>query len=154
MVDAYCANCRRNVYVAQGDPQTCPVCLSRLEEPREGSRSKVLIVDDDEDIRDVLRLLFEEDYDVVGLAADGREAIEMARQDRPDVIVLDEMMPLMSGAETAALLREEHPSARIVAFSAVLDSQPEWADAFLNKARIDEIAPLIGALLRLETAGA
>lgn len=118
----------------------------------EASRAKVLIVDDDEDVRDALRLLFEGEYDVVGLAATGLEAIEFAEVCDPDVIVLDQVMPEMTGAEAAEVLRAQHPSSRIVAFSAVLDSQPEWADAFLNKERIDQVAPLIGALLQLAAA--
>jgi CheY-like chemotaxis protein len=115
-------------------------------------KAKVLIVDDDEDVRDALRLLFEGEFDVVGLAADGREAIEFAEVCDPDVIVLDQMMPEMTGAEAAEVLRAQHPSTRIVAFSAVLDSKPDWADAFLNKERIDDVAPLIGTLLQLAVA--
>lgn len=149
MTEAYCHRCRRRVYLAEGDEPLCPVCSSVLGE---APKAKVLIVDDDEDIRDALRLLFEDEYDVVGSAADGAEALALAPELKPDVIVLDEFMPRMSGAEAAAPLRGLLPSARIVAFSAVLDSKPSWADAFLNKARIDEIAPLIGTLLQLQIA--
>ncbi|MQA99651.1 MAG: response regulator [Actinobacteria bacterium] len=121
------------------------------DEPSLSPKAKVLIVDDDEDVRDALRLLFEGEFDVVGLAADGREAIEFAEICDPDVIVLDQVMPEMTGAEAAGVLRAQHPSTRIVAFSAILDSKPEWADAFLNKERIDEVAPLIGSLLAAVT---
>ena len=124
--------------------------MTRAELSR--SKAKVLIVDDDEDVRDALRLLFEDEFDVVGLAGNGLEAIEFADVCDPDVIVLDQMMPEMTGAEAAGILRAQHPSTRIVAFSAILDSKPEWADAFLNKERIGEIAPLIGALLQLDVA--
>jgi CheY-like chemotaxis protein len=147
-----CPSCDREVYVTDGEPDRCPVCSSALEAAP--PRARVLIVDDDEDIRDALRLLFEEDYDVVGLAGDGTEAVEISGKTAPDVIVLDYLMPGMSGEQVAGVLREIVPSARIVAFSAILDTKPLWADAFLNKSRIDEIAPLIGALLQLDTAGA
>jgi CheY-like chemotaxis protein len=114
---------------------------------RGSERPKVLIVDDDADIRHLLRLLFEvEDYDVVGVASDGLEAVTMARLHRPDLVVLDYLMPVMDGAEAAAGIRELLPDTRIVAFSAVLDHKPEWADAHLNKDRVSEVAPLISQM--------
>jgi DNA-binding NarL/FixJ family response regulator len=108
----------------------------------------VLIVDDDEDIRDALRLLFElEDFDVVGEASNGLDAIPLVLQQRPQVVVIDYLMPLMNGATLAQVVRSVTPDAKIVAFSAVLDSKPAWADAYLTKERIKDIAPLITALI-------
>ena len=108
----------------------------------------VLIVDDDEDIRDALRLLFElEDFNVVGEAANGLDAIPLVLQQRPQVVVIDYLMPLMNGATLAQVVRSVTPDAKIVAFSAVLDSKPAWADAYLTKERIKDIAPLITALI-------
>jgi CheY-like chemotaxis protein len=107
----------------------------------------VLIVDDDENIRYALRLLFEfEDFQVTE-AASGPEAVARALRDDPGFVVLDYMMPGMTGEKTAGLLRSVVPDARIVAFSAILDDKPVWADAFLNKERISEIAPLLTNLV-------
>lgn len=69
---------------------------------------KVLVVDDDDIIREVAKLALE----VVGgwqvsTAANGQEAGRMASQDRPDVVLLDVMMPSLDGPGTAALLRED-----------------------------------------------
>lgn len=115
--------------------------------PSAADRPTVLLVDDEDEIRHLLALLFEgEDFEVIGEAADGPNAVAMAVSKRPDFIVLDYMMPGMKGDETARLLRAIAPDARIVAFSAVLTSKPEWADAFLDKARVTEIAPLLGML--------
>ena len=109
---------------------------------------KVLIVDDDADIRHLLRLLFEvEDFDVCGMAANGLEAVTMARLHRPQVVILDYMMPEMDGADAAAAIRSSLPDCRIVAFSAILDHKPQWADAHLNKDRVNDIAPLISGML-------
>jgi CheY-like chemotaxis protein len=109
----------------------------------------ILIVDDDEGIRDVLRLLFEhEGFRVVGQAADGLGAVALARSLRPSVAVIDQKMPRMTGGKAAEMIRTLSPDTRIVAFSAWLTEKPEWADAFLNKDRISEIAPLLGRLLR------
>jgi two-component system response regulator AlgR len=108
----------------------------------------VLIVDDDADVRHLLRLLFEvEGYDVCGAAANGLEAVTMARLHRPHFIILDYRMPGMDGEEAATAIREFLPRTRIVAFSAVLDHKPEWADAHLNKERVDDVAPLISRML-------
>ena len=108
----------------------------------------VVIVDDDEDIRDALRLLFElEDFEVVGEAANGLDAIPLVLQEHPQVIVIDYLMPLMNGATLAQVVRGISPDTKIVAFSAVLDSEPAWADAYLSKERINDIAPLITALI-------
>jgi DNA-binding NarL/FixJ family response regulator len=109
----------------------------------------ILIVDDDEGVRDVLQLLFEhEGFEVVGHAADGLEAIALARNLRPAVAVIDQKMPRMTGEKAAEMIRTLSPDTRIVAFSALLTDKPDWADAFLNKDRITEIAPLLGRLLR------
>lgn len=108
----------------------------------------VLVVDDDAEIRHALTLLFEfEDFLVVGEAANGVEAIALAMRLQPDFVVLDYLMPRMDGEATAKLLRAIAPKARIVAFSAVLEETPPWADAYLNKNRISDIAPLLNALI-------
>ena len=109
--------------------------------------NSVLIVDDDPNVRDFLRLLFEfEDFEVTD-AASGPEALACALRQEPEVIVLDQMMPGMSGDKVAPVLRTLVPDARIVAFSASLEEKPDWADAFLNKDRIAEISPLLRGLM-------
>ncbi len=114
----------------------------------ETANRTVVIVDDDEDIRDALRLLFElEDFEVVGEAANGLDAIPLVLQQRPQVIVIDYLMPLMNGATLAQVVRGISPDTKIVAFSAVLEAEPAWADAFLSKERINDVAPLITALI-------
>ena len=71
---------------------------------------KVLVVDDDDDIRTIVRLSLSE---VGGMeveeAADGRSAVDAALDERPDLILLDVMMPGMDGVQTLAALRS-HPS--------------------------------------------
>ena len=114
----------------------------------QGQRS-VLIVDDEVEIRHALRLLFEiEGFTVVGEASDGDEAIDLATELEPSFIVLDYSMPHVNGHDAAVEIRKSVPGSRIVAFSALLDSKPAWADAYLNKDRISEIAPLVERLMR------
>lgn len=120
-----------------------------MTEVETSSRQTVLIVDDDEEIRHVLRLLCEtEGMSVVGEAPTGVEAIPLALRHQPDVVILDYMLPRLDGEGAAEILRAVVPGTKIVAFSAILDSQPSWADAYLNKERISELMPLLQTLIR------
>ena len=81
---------------------------------------RVLIVDDEPVIREMLDTMLSLDptFEVVGKASDGVEAIERATATRPDAILLDLMMPRMSGMEALPLLREQCPEAKVVVVSA------------------------------------
>ncbi len=114
-----------------------------------GERRTVLIVDDDEEIRHALRLLCEsEDMEVVGEAANGVEAVPLALNHQPDFVILDYMLPRLDGEGAAEILRAVIPETKIVAFSAMLEQQPAWADAYLNKDRIAELMPLLRTFIR------
>lgn len=117
---------------------------------RDASKTQtVLIVDDDEEIRHVLRLLCETgELQVVGEAANGIEAVPLALKHQPDFVILDYMLPQLDGEGAAEILRAVTPESKIVAFSAILDRQPPWADAYLNKDRIGELMPLLRTFIR------
>ncbi len=67
----------------------------------------VLVVDDERDIVELVRYnLVQAGYRVVS-AADGRQAIDLARRERPDLIVLDLMLPALPGAEVARILKQD-----------------------------------------------
>jgi two-component system chemotaxis response regulator CheY len=86
--------------------------------------TKTLIVDDEEDMRFLVRAVIEaanHGLVVSGEAADGAQTIERWRADRPDIIVLDQRMPGMTGLEVAERILGEHPDQRIILFSAYLD---------------------------------
>lgn len=120
-----------------------------MTEVETSSSQTVLIVDDDEEIRHVLRMLCEtEGWNVVGEAANGVEAVPLALHHQPDIVILDYMLPRLDGEGAAEILRTLTPDSKIVAFSAILDRQPKWADAYLNKERIGDLAPLLGSLIR------
>ncbi len=79
---------------------------------------KVLIVDDEKAIVDILKFnLKKEGYDTV-CAYDGREGLRMARQENPDLILLDIMLPYMDGFEVCAKLRGEGSSVPIIMITA------------------------------------
>jgi CheY-like chemotaxis protein len=114
----------------------------------DGTGNRILIVDDDEEIRHVLRMMCElEGYTVVGEAASGVEAVALAMHHQPQLCILDYLMPRMDGEDTAKMLRTIVPGVRIVAFSAVLESKPDWSDSYLNKERISDVMPLLERLL-------
>jgi CheY-like chemotaxis protein len=71
-------------------------------------KKRVLLAEDDRDTRFLLSLvLAEQGYDVAA-AGDGVEALALAEQDAPDLVVVDQMMPRMSGSDCVALMRA-HP---------------------------------------------
>ena len=90
---------------------------------------RVLIVDDSADIRLMLRLLLDQDdrFDVVGEGGDGREAIELAGELRPDVVLLDRQMPVLGGLEAIPELRRVSPDTEIVLYTAAGGAETEAA---------------------------
>ena len=85
---------------------------------------RVLIVDDHSVVREGLRMFLERDPDleVVGEAADGAEALEQARQMRPDVVVMDLLMPVMDGIAATQAIRRELPETEVLALTSVLEN--------------------------------
>lgn len=77
---------------------------------------RILLADDHTIVRMGLASLIacESDMAVVGEAANGEEAVRLARELRPDVVIMDLMMPVLSGAEATKAIRAENPSVRIV----------------------------------------
>lgn len=84
-----------------------------------GTGARIVIADDSEDVRFLLRLRFERngEFVVVGEADNGRDAVDLVAQHRPDVIVLDLAMPQMDGLQAAAAIREASPDTHIVILS-------------------------------------
>ena len=77
---------------------------------------RVLLADDHTLFREGIRLLLERqgDMQVVGEAADGREAVELAHRLQPNVVLMDIGMPVMNGMEATRLLHTQDPAARVL----------------------------------------
>ncbi|MGH1396958.1 MAG: response regulator [Trichormus sp.] len=90
----------------------------------ESSTLRVLVVDDHELTRLTLKLAFagQENIQVVGLASNGQEAIEMVKDYHPDVIVLDLQMPIMDGWSASFHIKAISPNTQILAYSSVEDT--------------------------------
>ena len=87
---------------------------------------KVLICDDQAIVRDGLEMLLnlEDDVTVVGTAADGAEAVDMAGKELPDVVLMDLKMPVMNGFEATRLIRGQHPEVKVLVLTTYDDD--EW----------------------------
>jgi DNA-binding NarL/FixJ family response regulator len=86
---------------------------------------RVLIVDDHAVVRQGLRIFLdtEGDFEVVGEAANGEEAVRLARALRPDIVLMDLLMPGMGGIEATRLIRSELDDVEVVALTSVLDDE-------------------------------
>jgi DNA-binding NarL/FixJ family response regulator len=83
---------------------------------------RVLIADDHAMVRDGLHWALEHaGYDVVGEAADGEEAVELAEQLRPDLVLMDLSLPVLSGVAATKRIRSLVPSTKVVALSMLSD---------------------------------
>ncbi len=88
-------------------------------------RVSVLLVDDQNLFRSCLAALLAsaEDMEVIGEAADGREAVEKTRALRPDVVLMDIHMPVCDGIEATRLIKAEHPETKVVALTVSDDDE-------------------------------
>src|SRR5215203_2931492 len=87
------------------------------------TKVRLLITDDHDVVRKGLRLYLRRDpeIEVVGEAADGYEAVELARSLKPDVVLMDLLMPRMDGIEATEKIKAELPEVEVVALTSVLD---------------------------------
>ena len=84
---------------------------------------RVLIADDHDVVRQGLRTYLELDpeLEVVGEAADGREAVHLAHRLRPNVVLMDLLMPELDGVAATQIIRSELPETEVVALTSVLE---------------------------------
>lgn len=84
---------------------------------------RVIIADDHSIVRQGLHLLLniDKDLQVVGEAADGAEAINLARKLKPDVVLMDLLMPEVDGITATAIIRKELPDTEVLALTSVLE---------------------------------
>lgn len=100
---------------------------------------RVLVVDDTDHVREMLEAMLELDgFEVVGAAATGEEAIELAATTKPDVVVMDYKMPGMDGLAAAREIRKGRPDQPMILYTAYLDAALE------AEAKLSGIALCIG----------
>jgi len=87
---------------------------------------KVFVVDDADQVREMLVQMLElSEFDVVGSASGGQEAVEKVDDADPDVVVTDYKMPGMDGIATARAIRDQRPNQAIILYTAYLDANLE-----------------------------
>lgn len=84
---------------------------------------RLLLVDDHAVVRQGLKMFLksEPDFVVIGEAANGLQAIEMVRELKPDVVLMDLLMPAMGGVEATGIIRREMPDTEVIALTSVLE---------------------------------
>lgn len=120
---------------------------------------RILLVDDHTVVRRGLKLAFglEDDIEVVGEAENGRQAVALAGELQPDVVVMDLLMPVMSGVEATREIRRLHPDIEVVALTSVLEDrmvvdviEAGAAGYMLKESRPDDLFEAVRAASRGE----
>lgn len=138
------------------EKRVAPACEG--EPDPAGSRLRVLLVDDHKLVREGLAALLssESDVEIVGQAGNGREAVDMAVQLRPDVVVMDVAMPVMGGEEAISHIKRCLPATRVIVLSMFRESpvaqrvRKSGVDAYLLKTAPVEV--LLAAIRGLPCA--
>ena len=125
-----------------------------------GAPIRVLVADDQRIVRDGLTMLVGliDGVEVVGAACDGVEAVDLARSERPDVVLMDLRMPRMEGTEATRQIRAELPDTQVLVLTTYADDESLFpalqagARGYLTKdASAEEIEQAIRALVSGET---
>lgn len=102
---------------------------------------RVLVVDDHELTRLSLKIALkrQENIELVGVASDGREGVDLTKQTQPDIVILDMQMPVMDGATASHHIKRINPSIKIIGYSSLTGSHSQELvdmaklDAFCDK---------------------
>jgi DNA-binding NarL/FixJ family response regulator len=126
------------------------------ETRRPGDTYRVVVADDEATMRELMRtvLSLEPDFEVVGQAGDGVEAVAMVIELRPDLVVIDLSMPVMDGIQAIEQIRQMSPATRV----AVLSGEPRrlstGADTYIEKGTAtDVLVAMLRALCQGTVAG-
>src|SRR5919202_3982720 len=91
-----------------------------------GEKARLVIADDHAHVRSDIKSMLagEPDLEVVGEAADGREAVEICRRLRPDLVLMDVRMPEMDGLEATRAIKEELPLTSVIVVT--MEENPDY----------------------------
>ena len=94
--------------------------------------ARIILVDDCDVIRQAQRHIMdtEPDFEILGEARNGREAIQLVRQSQPDIVIMDIMMPETNGIEATRIIHQSCPDVKVIGFS--LDATRPFILSMLN----------------------
>ena len=116
---------------------------------------RILVAEDDEAFLDSLEAVLDADggFELVGRARNGREAVELAEELRPDLVIMDVEMPVMDGVEATRALHERLPGLPVLAISGhdyeerALEIRAAGAADYIRKARLEDELTVVAAKL-------
>jgi two-component system nitrate/nitrite response regulator NarL len=116
---------------------------------------RILVAEDDETFLDALEAVLDADggFELVGRARNGREAVELAEELLPDLVIMDVEMPVMDGVEATRVLQERLPSLPVLAISGhdyeerALEIRSAGAADYIRKARLEDELTVVAAKL-------
>jgi DNA-binding NarL/FixJ family response regulator len=119
---------------------------------------RLVVVEDNDVFREALELLlgFRPEFEIVGAAEDGLEALEMCRRERPDVVLLDYRMPALDGVQTARAIGKACPDTAVVCLTASANSRE--TEALLEAGAVEcltkdrELDEIVAAIRRAASA--
>lgn len=119
----------------------------------DGHDVRIVIADDDPDVLALLEVQFSlhPGFEVVGLATNGEEAVDLARSAQPDAVVMDLLMPDVNGFDGIAALQDELPHIGVVAYTGVAGNfvREHMGDREVEVVlKSGNLAPLADAVLR------
>jgi PAS domain S-box-containing protein len=126
----------------------------------EGGRKTILIADDHEMLRRGLRTMMEKEqqWKICGEAANGQEAVDKARNLRPDLVILDINMPILNGLQAARAILRDHPETKVLIFTVhdseqtVKEIQAAGAHGYLSKSNVgDDLVRIVKDLLNAKS---
>ena len=117
-------------------------------EPSPSQPIEILLVDDHPLVRKLLRKIIEshEDLTVVGEAANGEDAVLLAARLKPDVVIMDIHLPILSGISASTLIKVNNPFVTVIALTAGGPSQDEKAMTFAGAAAVIKKDEVLTAL--------
>jgi DNA-binding response OmpR family regulator len=119
-----------------------------------GAQGPILVVEDNPEQLEMLGILLHNEHYVVGLTADGRQALDWLDRQRPALVILDWYLPKISGCHVTGAIRERYgtqvPILVLSVFAVGTEAMATGADAFLSKPY--HLAELVGTIRRLLAA--
>ncbi len=123
----------------QAEAQPAGQALPRHDEPDRSSPARLLLVDDDDSLRTVLQTLLAKEGYTVTTAQDGEEAMKIIKDGAFDLVLLDIIMPKISGFGVLRFIKESAPSTRVIMLTAyselklAVEAKQHGADDFIGK---------------------